>query len=189
MDCVGCKQAQLAMSNPLTYKEPRDSTGRFRRLLASEVENGMNKKNDEETEKTDAVPSSSLPEDSHESSSLSTPIDQGVNELTNPADVVYPANSQLYSSAEIQKSESSWSFSNINSSQNLSQEKVELKATAIDEYGMPLPGRLEKISHNTTPVQSIPNNLTNQAAESVRRVANRQSFSQPPPPPLNKSAR
>ncbi len=187
MDCVGCKQAQLAMSNPLTPKEPRDTTGRFRRLLASDVDNGKINKNDEETEKALAVPSPSLPDDNQDKSGLDQPVVQGVSELTNPTDVMKPANSQSTSSAEIPKSESSWSFSNINSSQNLSQEKVELKATAIDEYGMPLPGRLEKISDNTSTVQSIQNNLTDPRADSVRKVANRQPLNQHPRHSVNKS--
>jgi hypothetical protein len=44
MDCVGCKQAQVAMSNPLPPIDPDNPTRRFRRLLDSDIDKGWSSK-------------------------------------------------------------------------------------------------------------------------------------------------
>lgn len=137
------------MSNPLTPSESKDIADRFRKLLDSDETKDINQiteestmgeedhdqlRNEEKTEKTDIALPIMLDESGASiSPDVTTQEEYGNNQTVEKAD-----------------SDSNANHVNNTSSQNKVDDQPPIVLLAIDEYGMPLPRRIKKITKPST---------------------------------------
>lgn len=180
----------MKMSNPLAHRDPKDIGKRFRRLLDSdEDKNAVAINSDgsgiDETEQ----------DQTHLEKEIGTPdlpkaLIPGELEVISSSDVLIPGDITVNQSSEELESVTPANVDSPSLSQNILDEVHVKPALVIDEYGMPLPGRVGKITHPATIDTSNPKKRSYTNGGFIQRVASghNPSHSQPHPSMIIKTS-
>ena len=159
MDDTRRQQTKIIMSNPVTPDDNQDPANRFRRLLIpGENEQGDYPNPGDPSSKT-INPSEETTEESTDSSALEPqlkPIDQpNESSVIQPVDSPASSDEEGISATQVMDATQD-ATTGIGVSPAPEDAKTQKMVLAIDENGMPLPGRINRISNQPSVVKLIP---------------------------------
>jgi len=146
------------MSNPITTGDNKELGRRFRRLLNSDESDNISPQDNGEKDLGESNPSESPQEDFEnktEASDSSQTITQGIG--TQPVPAVESVSGSITEGLTSDQAEpqSHEEIDKLTLFTAQSEESLQKPAPAIDEYGMPIPGRIKKISSEFVPRKSF----------------------------------
>ncbi len=169
------------MSNPITNGDNKELAKRFRRLLNSTEGEHITHKDLPESALGDTKPSELPPEgieNKTEASTHAQAIIQGSGLLpVSTIGSVSEGNAEELPLSQ-KEPESLENFNNLALTPIILEEIPSKPAPAIDEYGMPLPGRINKISSQSPPIKSFTNNQPASQHNPIQHGAGRRGQSQ-----------
>jgi len=168
------------MPNPFKNGDNKDLAKRFRRLLNSgEIEN-ITTQHLGETVLGEAKPSelpSEVIENNTEASNPSQAIPQGIDLPPVPTIESVSENNLRGLTSSLLEPPSRENYYNLTLMPTVSEENPPKPAPAIDEYGMPLPGRINKVSAQSPPGKSFTYNQPLSQNNAGQRVHGRKKQS------------